>query len=65
MLLTTGQQREELARLPVRGEIVERGRSITGVICFQDRYWERVSVKKLLVLNSRAPEGLPGVDSLQ
>lgn len=34
MLLTTGQKREELVRLPVRGEIVERWRSITGVVCF-------------------------------
>lgn len=50
--------------VPVRGEIVERWRSITGVVCFQDRYGERVSVKKLLVLNGRASEGLSGVDSL-
>lgn len=50
--------------IPVRGEIVERWRSITGVVCFQNRYGERVSVKELLVLNSRASEGLSGVDSL-
>lgn len=64
MLLTTVRKKEELARLPVRGKIVERWRSITGVVCFQDRYGERISVKKLLVLNSRASEGLSGVDSL-
>jgi hypothetical protein len=50
--------------VPVRGKIVERGRSITGIVGFQNRYWERVSVKKLLVLNGRASEGLSGVDSL-
>ena len=50
--------------IPVRGKIVERWRSVTGVLCFQNRYGERVSVKELLVLNSRASEGLSGVDSL-
>lgn len=65
MLLATGWRGEKLARLPVRGKVVERWRSITGVVCFQNRYGERVSVKELLVLNSRASEGLSGVDSLQ
>lgn len=51
--------------VPVRGEVVERWRGITRVVCFQDRHRQRVSVKKLLVLNGRAFEGLSGVDSLQ
>lgn len=50
--------------VPVRGKVVERWGSITGVVCFQDRDRERVSVKKLLVLSGRASEGLSGVDSL-
>lgn len=65
MLLATGQREAELAGLPVRGEVVERRRGITRVVCFQDRHRQRVSVKKLLVLNGRAFEGLSGVDSLQ
>lgn len=51
--------------IPVWGKIVERGRSITGIVCFQDRHGEGVSVKKLLVLSGGASEGLSGVDSLQ
>lgn len=66
VLHCTGARGQKVtAAIPVRGENVERWRSIAGPVGFKDRHGDRISVEELLVLSSGAFEGLPGVNALQ